>query len=427
MSEVVVNSDVDHLRGLSKARSRSIRISKYEATSKPNNGQMGILKAKTKLMKRMYTAVDGNSSDVDYKKHVIKYFASQLYLMADLCLDRNYVSIRHIERVCPYELLITLLMHEKSPGIIKAPICKMLRCVFVDRAPHVEIVFPRLIRFGENAGADESVTSKVFKFGMVQQIISEYMNGELNLDQCDELAVEMMDLLLSLVSFGFYSTQTLLEDIVTPLTGQLSSHRDVDAHDLREDSNVSDHSVVSSPYTLTKNAKILPESAKVKSFAETNESSRIVSRTISSLHASFRGKLLDRASSRTLLEASVAEEKHISWQERVLSFTETFYYNIWMLFLITISVAIVVCTLVPWDEALEVELSLLVVDRVVTALFILDLTTRVYCNFIVNNEFASFFTELYKLIDVVVVRFDALVDTHVFKLLSTFFRLSSIF
>jgi hypothetical protein len=350
---------------------------------------VGIVKAKTKLMKRIVTA-DMIVDDIeDNKKHVVKFFAQQLYLMADLCLDRNYVSIRHIERMCPFELLITLLVHDKSPSIVKAPVCKMLRCVYVDRAPQVELVFPQLIRFGENAvRTDEPPDTDNRKFAMAQQILCEYFNGGLNLDQCDELSVEMVNLLLSLVSFGFYTTQMLLEDIVTPLTSQLNSHREVDTPENLTDtdaSSVSNDSQTKGAYTasLTGEAKVLPESQEsLDSFSE---------------------RAIGRASSRRVLDTTAASDSQLRWQERVFTITESFYYNMAMLFLIVVSVAIVICTLVPWDEPVEVELALLMVDRVVTALFILDLTIRIYCNFIVNNEFASFFTELYKLIDVVVV------------------------
>lgn len=56
-----------------------------------------------------------------------------------------------------------------------------------------------------------------FTFSILQQIISDYLYHNLDTKNCDELSAEMMELLCSLIKFGFYHTMEHLQDITFPL------------------------------------------------------------------------------------------------------------------------------------------------------------------------------------------------------------------
>ena len=75
-----------------------------------------------------------------------EYLLSQLHLVADLCLDRNYVAIRIMEKCYPYDMLISILHMDDVAPHFKAHICRILRCLWIDREPQIAAVFPRLIR-----------------------------------------------------------------------------------------------------------------------------------------------------------------------------------------------------------------------------------------------------------------------------------------
>lgn len=164
------------------------------------------------------------------KQQVAKYFIAQLYLCADLCLDRNYFAISLLEKTYTFDILITMVKLPDVPNSFKAPVCRMLRCLYVDRDPQVEAKYPQLIRINtptltgsQKSKLSNSVTP--FTFCVLQQIISEYLYNELDATKCDDLTCEMIALLLSLIKFGFYKTREQLVDIMTPLIRFLDERR----------------------------------------------------------------------------------------------------------------------------------------------------------------------------------------------------------
>lgn len=156
----------------------------------------------------------------------VDYFIAQLYLAADLCLDRNYVAIGILESRLPYTLLLAMLKAPYIPHQLKAPVCRILRCLHIDRDPQVPMRLPRLIRTSISLnGGDETDKAPSCQFALIQQIISEYVNSDLDTTSCDELSTEMISLLESLMQFGFYATSSQLQDVVNPLVQVLDDHR----------------------------------------------------------------------------------------------------------------------------------------------------------------------------------------------------------
>lgn len=162
----------------------------------------------------------------EMRQQFVEYFIAQLYLTADLCLDRNYVAIGILEIRLPYTLLLTMLKASYIPNRIKAPVCRILRCLHIDRDPQVPMRLPRLIRTSISlSGGNEAMEAPSCQFALIQQIISDYINNDLDTTKCDELSTEMISLLESLTQFGFYSTSAQLQDVINPLVQVLDDHR----------------------------------------------------------------------------------------------------------------------------------------------------------------------------------------------------------
>jgi hypothetical protein len=71
------------------------------------------------------------------KMDVATYFISQLYLSASLCCDRNYVSIQVLEKFYSYSNLVCMLNTKSLSNEIKAPVCRLLLSLYIDREPQV--------------------------------------------------------------------------------------------------------------------------------------------------------------------------------------------------------------------------------------------------------------------------------------------------
>lgn len=173
------------------------------------------------------------------KTQVAEYFVTQLYLVADLCLDRNYVAINILEPFYEYDMLLTLLKNIQLPHTCKAAVCRVIRCLYVDREPQVATKFPRYIRTSVALGIendyikqaaaedDQEQANQQYKFALVQKLIAEYLNDNLDLHRCDELSIEVMQLLKALVEFGFYCTVPQILDVLQPLMKTLDDHQNI--------------------------------------------------------------------------------------------------------------------------------------------------------------------------------------------------------
>ena len=71
------------------------------------------------------------------KMAVAKYFISQLYLSAEMCMDRNYVAINTLSSMYPYEVLVTILSLNVDENL-QAAAARLLLCLHVDRYVHVD-------------------------------------------------------------------------------------------------------------------------------------------------------------------------------------------------------------------------------------------------------------------------------------------------
>jgi hypothetical protein len=80
------------------------------------------------------------------KLQIIEYLVAQFYLAADLCLDRNYVAIGLLEETYSIDLLYTILKTPTLPNKLKAPVCKLIRTLYLDREPQIASKYPRLVR-----------------------------------------------------------------------------------------------------------------------------------------------------------------------------------------------------------------------------------------------------------------------------------------
>jgi hypothetical protein len=76
-------------------------------------------------------------SVIERKMQVSEYFIAQMYLAADLCLDRNYVAIGMLEASFPIDCLFAILRSPNVPAQFKAAVCRLIRTLYLDREPQV--------------------------------------------------------------------------------------------------------------------------------------------------------------------------------------------------------------------------------------------------------------------------------------------------
>jgi hypothetical protein len=389
------------------------------------------------------------------KIQVLDYFCAQLYLLADLCLDRNYIAMNLVERQFPYEMLITMMKHPTAQNRVKAPVCRLLRCLYVDRDPQVEEKFPRLIRTSVSLeGGDDADDFKMdrngtpYAFALLQQIIVEYINGSMDVTKCDELSSEMIDLLLALMRFGFYSNVHELQDIISTLGKTLEDHKNSSKKQLTDGSgsfseseggrtintmeSSDNQSTWSAPgkgmwdrlkrmYSSWRDEKtginrVTPEdqsnaAARDRMFGSSiapaphasPEDRKLTSNSNSTSGSDSQRRRTTLKATTSFMTKEAASRRLLakSWQGKTLMFMESYIYILFVLIAVLTSTSIAIISWIKKD--LDVLTG---IDVAISAIFFTELTCRMYCNYFVHKEISSFLTNPYKLLDVLVVSAD---------------------
>ena len=169
----------------------------------------------------------------DEKKDMVcDYFIAQLHLAADLCSDRNYTAIDTLHEKFPYEVLVTILsgkcfsvVNVGSQACLKlqGASARLLCSMYVDRESESTCRMPMLTRLWTNTtiGTIEVVAvgqQGTYRFALLQQIISEFMQGVIN-DDC-QYPVHMLHVvhtLKKLLELKYYGNIAKLQDVITPI------------------------------------------------------------------------------------------------------------------------------------------------------------------------------------------------------------------
>jgi hypothetical protein len=162
---------------------------------------------------------------------VASYFIAQVFLGAEMCLDRNYVAMHTLDERFPYDILVALVRMDISDKL-KAAACRMLLCLHVDRDPQSSARIPSLSRswktveaIGGDAGEEKDNYLKrlpsvdkalVNQFALIQEFISEHMRS-MNGHRWGELSRHMLVLCKKLVFFNFYGSVDKLNDVIKHL------------------------------------------------------------------------------------------------------------------------------------------------------------------------------------------------------------------
>lgn len=188
-----------------------------------------------------FSSKDGQQEDL--KRQVADFFISQLCLVGEMCLDRNYTVLLDIEKKYPFEVLLSILKTSNNESL-KAAVAYVIHHVYINREPQSETPLPRFTRtLTEISGACSNVKTTVdfvsvpseslHQFSLLQILISEHLNENRNRPfACDSL--QMLQVLHSLVKFHYYGCSVKLSHTVKQLTdclcrGNYDCQQDVDS------------------------------------------------------------------------------------------------------------------------------------------------------------------------------------------------------
>ena len=299
----------------------------------------------------------GNNAEA-MKQQVARYLIDQFYLSAEMCLDRNYIAMNMITGYFTYEILVTIMKLDLDQKLKSAAV-NLLIYLHIDRDPQVELVIPCLTRTWtdiENNVVPQLPTVDAPRkndFGLLQELINVHVKS-MQGTFWTEYSYHVIHLLHKLVKFNFYGSAERLKDVVDPLLSALD----------RRSVIVVDEATASTEKNLQE---------------EEEEGGGVGEDKV--------------------------EEDLGPWQTRCLSFLESIRCLMYILSLVFIAIAVTIYQVVN-----EVDDSpgtpLYVVNVIITAIFVGEITLRMYCYRFVRGDIHSFFFQIFNIVDLVVIAID---------------------
>ena len=165
-----------------------------------------------------------NPTDETEKKKtaVARYFIDEMYLGAEMCMDRNYVSMHCLDPIFPLEGLVSIMKMRGVHNDLKAAACRLLFCLHVDRDPQACTKIPCLTRtWFDIKDCDEPKLPTVEPerenvYGLIQQLCGEHVRG-MSGHRWDIYSRYILQMLRGLIGFNFYGTVERMNDVIGPM------------------------------------------------------------------------------------------------------------------------------------------------------------------------------------------------------------------
>jgi len=171
-------------------------------------------------------------SSAEQKQAVANYFIAEIFLGAEMCMDRNYIAMHKLEELFSYEVLITLIKLNIDTKL-KSAAARLLMCLYIDRDPNATSKIPCLTRTWSDIKKHPTPqlpyvdAGRRYYFGLVQQMVSDHIHHMAG-NRWDDLSKHMLRLLKTMVEFNFYGTNERMEDVIGPLLAALDRRKMVE-------------------------------------------------------------------------------------------------------------------------------------------------------------------------------------------------------
>ncbi len=332
---------------------------------------------------------------------VAEYFIAELLLAAEMCLDRNYVAMKQLEKLFPYELLVSMLKIDGGDEVKSAAI-RLLLMLHVDRDPQNAVLVPCLSRTWSDVAKYEIPRlphvedARKNQFALLQQYISIHLRSMANVIWTSQ-SFNVMCLLNMLVQFNFYASVEMLNDVIVPLIAAL-------------DRRSVKHASFSQLGGRSKSSKSMKKamSRRGKSVKKLDGSASVASpnaggSAISNITPQEQEKSDEK------LEGSVdelpPEDLSHTWQFRTFAFLNSMPVMLSVMLLVLVSIGVAVYQVF----VLQFPAALTDFGYFVTGVFVLEYSARCYTFHYLNKYVLSYMTQPLNIIDLVVILVDVII------------------
>jgi hypothetical protein len=130
------------------------------------------------------------------------FLVSQLYLMAEMCGDRNYVAINKMMTLISFASVVSCIENEALSDEVRSAFVKMAMCAFVDVEPQQNDRYKNLTICKSHLLTNaDSLPAPVNEIEILQGVIGSHLNK----DDWSSFTEHLVSTLFKLITFKFYN------------------------------------------------------------------------------------------------------------------------------------------------------------------------------------------------------------------------------
>ncbi|RYH19873.1 hypothetical protein EON65_25380, partial [archaeon] len=313
------------------------------------------------------------------KKEIARYFVAELFLSAEMCLDRNYVAMLKLDDLFPFDILVTMVKLNVA-SVLKAAAVRLLMCLHIDRDPQASTKIPCLTRSWNEVRKNNEPQlpfvepQRQYTFGVVQQIVSDHIKT-MSEAKWDDLSKHILKMLKVLLLFNFYGTNERMKDVIEPLVNAL------DRRGINLDYSVAGSLSKVNSFALpapSTGGKSSRNSPLIEELLEEDDAKHLIDGDFSDVDDNTS------MSSMARLRKSVKGNYTVNFYEKILQYLESSLGNIIFLALLLLAVGLDVYQIVSGDTYWDFGI-LSIVELCILAGFALEVLVRFYCKWVLDN------------------------------------------
>jgi hypothetical protein len=344
----------------------------------------------------------GASSEMLTK--VGNYFIAEMFLGAEMCMDRNYVAINKLKDLFTYEMLVTILAVEHLSSNVKSAAVRLLMCLHVDRDPQAASKIPLLTRSWSDIKKNPEPqlpyvdVQRRYDFGLIQQLISEHIKGMAG-QRWDELSRHMLNMLLTLVRFNFYGTNERMRDVIAPLIRALD-RRGLDLTVIEQPGNMGQSQKALT--TAGSEAQIVGVVARAESQNDSFDESESADRNAISENYENDKDDISELSSQADFRYSVKAKFRRERYQKLLDLLNSPRFFVLMMALVGVDVAVDIYHLIT-RASFAIPSVIFLIEAATLVVFALEIVLRALCLYRIEGNFTGLYLDFYNLCDVIAV------------------------
>lgn len=158
---------------------------------------------------------------------IYNYFQALIRLSASMCLDRNYKCIKELMKIYKIDQVIHSVLNANIENSMRANFAKLLINLHIDKDPLEKLVVPIMTRKwndidGGKVGVPESretIPQSLMHLKKDLNLLIASTNGVLKAYETDfnELMLQALRILETMIGLGFYKSEEELIDVTNPI------------------------------------------------------------------------------------------------------------------------------------------------------------------------------------------------------------------